>query len=66
MRKPAFSGFPQSGKSQKKMEKKSRSGKSQGILNLVREIQNFGKSQGILRIFHIHVFGSQMIIIGHK
>ena len=34
-----------------KNEKISRSGKSQGILSLVREICNFGKSQGKVREF---------------
>ena len=34
-----------------KNEKISRSGKSQGILSLVREILNFGKSQGKVREF---------------
>ena len=34
-----------------KNEKNSRSGKSQGILKLVREIQKNGKSQGKVREF---------------
>ena len=52
---------------QGKMKKKSRSEKSQGISNLVREIQNVCKSQGkVMNFKNFHIFGSQMIITVHK
>ena len=46
-----------------KNEKSSRSGKSQGILIWVREILNFGKSQGKIREFHDNLSYFWMLII---